>query len=265
MSLKAMKQKILLMSFIAALATVLFADEYTTVRTADGTVTKMKKSEVRQRIYKHFGGNLKVPGKQKGKVVIVDSAKDVPQQSLDAVIKQFDDSIHIAIEVQKGEFSFESPKIQGEATIFIVDDVKLPMSLVAPESRWALVNVAKLKSEKPQFYDARIRKETVRTLVALLGGCNSTYPDALTGCVLRAEDLDRFADTRLQVEIEQRLPSYIEKLGITPYVMTSYRKACEEGWAPAPTNDVQKAIWDKVHALPTEPIKIKPEEKKTEK
>ena len=44
-----------------------------------------------------------------------------------------------------------------------------------------------------------------------------------------------------------------------------YRKACEEGWAPAPTNDVQKAIWDKVHAMPTEPIKIKPETKKTEK
>ena len=258
-----MKTKILLIAFLTAtLGTALIADEFATVRTADGTVTKMKKSEVRERIYRHFGGNLKVPGKQKGKVVIVDSAKDVPQQSLDAVIKQFDDSIHIAIEVQKGEFCFESPRIQGEATIFIVDDVKLP---VAPESRWALVNAAKLKSEKPQFYDARIRKEAVRTLVALLGGCNSTYPDALTGCVTRAEDLDRFADTRLQLEIEQRLPSYMEKLGITPYIMTSYRKAVQEGWAPAPTNDVQKAIWDKVHAMPTEPIKIKPEEKKTEK
>ena len=257
--------KITLVALIVTLASALVADDYTTVRTADGTVTKMKKSEVRERIYRHFGGNLKVPGKQKGKVVIVDSASNLPQQSLDAVIKQFDDTIHIAIEVQKGEFSFESPKIQGEATVFIVDEAELPMSLIAPESRWALVNVAKLKSEKPQFYDARIRKETVRTLVALLGGCNSTYPDALTGCVLRAEDLDRFADTRLQVEIEQRLPSYIEKLGITPYVMTAYRKACEEGWAPAPTNDVQKAIWDKVHAMPTEPLKIKPETKKQDK
>ena len=44
-----------------------------------------------------------------------------------------------------------------------------------------------------------------------------------------------------------------------------YLVAVQEGWAPQPTNDVQKAIWDKVHALPTEPIKIKPEEKKTEK
>ena len=28
----------------------------------------------------------------------------------------------------------------------------------------------------------------------------------------------------------------------------SYKVACEEGWAPAPTNDFQKAIWEKVKA-----------------
>ena len=252
-----MKTKILLTAFLTAiLGTALVADEYATVRTADGTVNKTKKSEVRERIYKHFGGNLKVPGKQKGKAVIVDAGKDVPQHSLDAVAKQFNDTVHIAVEVQKGEFHFELPKLVGEATLFIVDDSKLPMSLIAPESRWAVVNVAKLKSEKPQFYDARIRKEVVRTLVALLGGCNSTYPDALTGCVTRAEDLDRIADTRLQVEIEQRLPSYMEKLGITPYILTSYRKACQEGWAPEPTNEVQKAIWVETRKLPEKPIKI---------
>ena len=35
-----------------------------------------------------------------------------------------------------------------------------------------------------------------------------------------------------------------------------YRKACMDGWAPAPTNEYQKAIWDQVHAIPTKPIKI---------
>ena len=258
-----MKARILLIATLSGLFGLsVIADEYTTVRMADGKVTKMKKSEVRERIYRHFGGNLKVPGKQTGKAVIVNAAKDIPQQSLDAVVGQFNDTIHIAVEVQKGEFSFEAPKIIGEVTLFIVDDPKLPMSLIAPESRWALVNAAKLKSEKTQFYDARIRKETVRTLVALLGGCNSTFPDALTGCVTKPEDLDRIADTRLQVEIEQRLPSYMAKLGITPYILTSYRKACQEGWAPQPTNDVQKAIWEQVHAIPNKPITIEYDPKK---
>ena len=62
-----------------------------------------------------------------------------------------------------------------------------------------------------------------------------------------------------------RCQRYLLSLGVKPYRLTTYRKACEEGWANPPTNDVQKAIWDKVHAMPTEPIKIKPETKKQEK
>jgi len=34
------------------------------------------------------------------------------------------------------------------------------------------------------------------------------------------------------------------------------REACQEGWAPAPTNDIQKAIWNEVRQLPAKPIKI---------
>ncbi len=32
--------------------------------------------------------------------------------------------------------------------------------------------------------------------------------------------------------------------GIPTIVRTSYKRAVELGWAPAPTNDIQKAIWD---------------------
>jgi hypothetical protein len=28
--------------------------------------------------------------------------------------------------------------------------------------------------------------------------------------------------------------------------MTTYRNAVMEGWAPAPTNDIQRAVWDAV-------------------
>ena len=49
----------------------------------------------------------------------------------------------------------------------------------------------------------------------------------------------------------------MEPLGVRPAIYDTYDRACQEGWAPAPTNDVQKAIWDEVHEMPTEPIKIK--------
>ena len=50
--------------------------------------------------------------------------------------------------------------------------------------------------------------------------------------------------------------------GVSTLRFATYWQACKEGWAPAPTNDVQKAIWDKVHSLPTAPLKIAPEPKK---
>ena len=29
--------------------------------------------------------------------------------------------------------------------------------------------------------------------------------------------------------------------------MVSYRQACKEGWAPAPTNDLQRGVWNEFH------------------
>ena len=72
-------------------------------------------------------------------------------------------------------------------------------------------------------------------------------------------------DSRLPVDVIKRFGPYLEGYGVNPEKIVSYRKACEEGWAPQPTNDFQKAVWDDVHAMPSEPIKIKPEEKKTER
>ncbi len=54
--------------------------------------------------------------------------------------------------------------------------------------------------------------------------------------------------------------------GIDTVRTDTYRRACQEGWAPAPTNDVQRAIWEQVRADkergPTKPITISPPNKK---
>jgi len=39
-----------------------------------------------------------------------------------------------------------------------------------------------------------------------------------------------------------------QKMEIANSILVPYRKACEEGWAPMPTNAIQKAIWDEVKA-----------------
>ena len=42
----------------------------------------------------------------------------------------------------------------------------------------------------------------------------------------------------------------------------TYKDACEAGWASKPTNIWQKAIWDKVHTTPKNPMKIEFDPKK---
>ena len=39
-----------------------------------------------------------------------------------------------------------------------------------------------------------------------------------------------------------------KQLNIPVRIRTTYRAAVKEGWAPAPTNDFQKAIWEKIKA-----------------
>ena len=224
-----------------------------------------RKAYIEERFNKHTGGRITVPGSLKGKFVYVNAQKRAPIKWLQDNADVFHKSSKFTIEVAEGEFSFPNPKIQGEASLFVVDDETLPPILSAPESRWVMVNVAPLakgRGEKPQFFAARVQKELTRGFSILAGAQNSNYPDALVGCITSADELDKFADCRLPVDVLARFAPYSKGYGITPAIESTYRKACKEGWAPQPTNDYQKAIWDSFHELPTKPVKIEFDPKK---
>ena len=205
------------------------------------------------------GGKVIVPGSMKGKIVYVNAQSRAPRTWLEQNAATFGEATRLTVEVSDGKFEFPAPSIRGEASLFVVDDPALPPLLSAPESRWAMVNVAPLAGgagERPQFFAARVQKELTRGFCLLAGAQNSGYPDALVGCVTRPEDLDRFVDCRLPIDVMNRFASYLKGYGITPRIYSTYKKACEEGWAPAPTNEFQRAIWNKVHKIPDRPLTI---------
>ena len=136
------------------------------------------------------------------------------------------------------------------------------MSICAPESKWSVINVSPLQTDKIPFFKARVERSIVRGIVPLLCGADSQYPLCLMSAVHKPADLDRFINAKLPIDVIARFKQNFKALGLGSWTISTYRKACQEGWAPAPTNDIQKAIWDKVHAMPTAPIKIKPETKK---
>ena len=226
-----------------------------------------RKAEHQAEVEKRTGGRIVKPGTQQGEIVYANCQSRIPKAWIDESIAYFSAETKFKLSYKDGvTFDLKNPKVEGNATLFIIDDAGLPAILVAPENRWVFVNAAQIAKEtRPAFFEARAKKELSRGFAYLCGAANSQYPQALTRGIVTQSDLDKNHDFSLPVDVMQRFRGYMESLGVRPALMSTYKKACREGWAPNPTNEYQKAIWDEVHAVPTEPIKIKPEEKKTEK
>ena len=228
--------------------------------------TLERKAKLEAVVNQRVGGFLEKPGTAKGSIVYVNCQQKAPKSWIDESIAYFSEVTKFKVNYAEGTFDIKAPKFDGEVAIFIIEDETLPPILVAPESRWALVNIAPIaKEQRPVFFEQRTKKELSRAFAYLCGATGSKYERSLTRGITSQSELDKNYDYELPMDIVQRFWDYMKPLGVLPAQRATYLKACEEGWAPAPTNDVQKAIWDKVHAMPTEPLKIKPETKKQKK
>lgn len=203
-----------------------------------------------------YGGDIIDRRHVKGEFYVVNAQSAANAKLLGEALAVAMQEIKVDAKIVEGAFDINAPTVKGQATLFVIDDVRYPMSLIAPEAKWAVVNVAKLKCDKPAFFEARVKKETSRVTGQLFGAFSNQYETNLFSGVFAAEDLDQILSAATPYEYRTRYQKYLPLMGITPYKVVHYKKACQEGWAPAPTNEYQKAIWDKVHQMPTKPIKI---------
>jgi hypothetical protein len=134
------------------------------------------------------------------------------------------------------------------AVIVIADIAGYPSLLIAPESRWAMINVAALGGPgvPADTLSDRVQKETWRAFGYLMGAAHSMGEHCLMKSVLAPEDLDALAIKSLSPEPFIKIMEQSQRLSMQPLRMTTYRKAAEGGWAPAPTNDIQRAIWNEL-------------------
>ena len=155
------------------------------------------------------------------------------------------------------------------AVISVIDLPGWPSLLVAPEDGWVQINVAALAKDDPapELLEKRMKQELWRAFVLLFGGGNSAM---MHGDLMRPinslKDLDEKQNLAPGPEPFNVVLDGARARGITPIYRTTYRQACVEGWAPAPTNDFQKAIFERVKSDkergPAKPIGIQPPAKK---
>ena len=217
-----------------------------------------------EREMRRYGGIVRKANSAQGKVVFLNAQKTVPSAQIVPVLKHIEQVIHPELalvdvdSVKVGNPAADIRKAGGTIGVVIVEAADVPALLAAPESRWAQVNVAALKDgASPEKLVRRVQLEVLRAF-ALAGGCAflASDPIAMRPNVLIPEDLDNIEHVVYGMDIRERLARNLPALGVTPWRQTTYKQACKEGWAPQPTNDYQKAIWDDIHAIPTNPLPL---------
>ena len=198
--------------------------------------------------------------------VIYNAQTSVSMDVLKEIALSIRQLVHIKIEAMNGSTKEKMlPTKNYPVVVSLINDESSDTTLlIAPEQNWATVNISALLKDKPSADVAktRIHKEVWRATAMAMGAANSPTQPCLMRQINSIKELD---NTRNMLPSPQPINNMLEfsyKYNIPKIRRVTYKKACEEGWAPAPTNDIQKAVWDKVHAMPTAPIKIKPETKK---
>lgn len=179
-----------------------------------------------------------------GRVAIV-SAEDKDAALLAEVATNMGKILMIDIGVEKGVWSLASADAafkaaKAQVAVFVVDDATLPISLVAPESKWGVVN-------RKNMNDRQLRKAVTRVALSLLGAANSRYEASAMYPAYSLADLDKGEDS-VTVDTVMAVFQTLDKLGIKQYRQISYRDACIEGVAPKPTTELERKIAKSIEA-----------------
>ena len=199
------------------------------------------------------GGLVVMPDPDNGHITIVNMQKRVSETVIFEAVKYVRKLLNLPIVIR------EKADPSATLTLYIKDQPeKDEISLFAPEAQWGMMNIAHIaKAGTPQAtLESRTRKQVARSLAWLCGAGGSQYPNTLVKPMSSAKELDSYKDESLPPDVFARMRVYSEALGIRPLRKVPYRTACQEGWASAPTNEYQKAVWDEVRALPTKPMTI---------
>ena len=220
---------------------------------------------------KRFGGFVYTKQPGSGKFVFVNAQKKVPSSAWSLQYPIISDafSVELSEATSDVEVTVKNAKdaikaAGGNAGVILIDNPDYPAVLVAPECGWGLLNVHALSIDKPspELLARRVRREIWRAFAMTAGSTDTEWDRCLLGPITSLRDLDDIQSEAVSPEPASKIKKHLTKLGIKPYTRVTYKQACIEGWAPTPSNDFQRVIWERVKSDkergPTNPITIQP-------
>ena len=197
---------------------------------------------------------------------VVSAQGRVPLDVIEKFVAQFNTGLRMYIEVSQIASSADVWQTlrnaqnmpRTGAVMLVVDDESLPRILCAMEEGWSILNVRDLDSDMPpkDVYEKRIGKEINRAFAQAFGAGISYNRPCVMVPAFSLRDIDAIEFPVISPEAMSKMEEVGNKRHIDRMIRTTYKIACREGWAAAPTNEVQRKVWKEVHDLPTNPIKI---------
>ena len=219
-----------------------------------------KTPEERRAEMEKFGGYVKRPGNGKSVLLADMRGEKTDDELLKGFAKGGAAIMHLTFDLKAakpptgkdiGEAARQLKDASHPAVVAVADVPGAPTLGIFPEDSVAFVNVAPLKTNDETRYKARVTKELWRAAGFALGA----YVLPRQGCVMEAVhsvgELDSLPARQLSPMRFMNVYRAVEKLGIPDGREVPYVKALREGWAPAPTNDAQRAAvrkWEEVKA-----------------
>ncbi|MBP5320924.1 MAG: hypothetical protein J6334_08035 [Kiritimatiellae bacterium] len=215
-------------------------------RPTAGALPRLTPEQREMRKYRHFGGYV-IQSVETKVISIVDGEGFLDGGTLGRIVTEMQAllSLPVCVGVSEGT----------GVTITICAGDGATTLAVFPENARARIDIKALSADNPtkETLEIRVHKELWRGLVYVLGGGNTYHPQCVMKQISSLGELDTLRAKTACPDVFARILEGAASLGIRPVRRVTYRQAVREGWAPAPTNYVQRAIWDEVKKTPPAP------------
>lgn len=247
-----MKIRKIVMFMLLCIATTAFGNEAQNKKKLSKEEVAERRELMRARRYARTGGIVTKRDGNLRVLALINVENVVDQEVLNLVAQEMQKGLLFSIVATN-----ERPANAG--LVIEIKDSDYPASMItAPENGYGMLNVRTLKMDSPskEKLNRRLTQQIWRTTILTLGGGYDIEPRCLMKPFATVQELDACSSTCACPMSYTAAVSGAARFGVKPPIRMTYKQACEEGWAPPPTNAVQQAIWDKVRATPKTPMKI---------
>jgi len=226
------------------------AEDANVVASQQGVKPKRSKAEIAMR--RHGGTVMR---RLPGKALLILDCRTSNASDFQEVIGRLEIASGLPFECKKGNLESGACPVdlakrsRGEnyAGVIVLTSGAADASTltVLPEDCVSVLNVTPYYSDGTEKGDDRFYKELWRVVAYTCGGVNTFTPYCVMKTITKPSDLDKIQCKEFNPDVGDMVKRDLGKWGFGRIERQTYSAACRAGWAPAPTNEFQKAIWDK--------------------